>query len=778
MAAQEVQFDYARRMSRSPRAARPARTTRQNPNLLVQDSDYTANTLNADAAVYATLNQYQLWNQANGGDQWAAWELERRGITELPARPNPQGMNMQMILSESNLTPREPGLGGEWARWAEDREGSVRRNPKKRRNSGGKRIIHNSSGCTGRGYWLSVVELDEGRHVARVLYNDRRDDFDVHDPYPTNADRYVKPPGEHVYFNMDRGLDDIGNKVVLGGYSPIVNGVTQALIPRSEYPIEGPFFVRDFPGVAGNEWRRNPHNLRPTTGPDACSRRDGSAASTLMARARNNHHIPVGSFGKFTDGRGYFFVTGPARRPAADDPTEAGMSWPGVEKFYPGITVQRGHLGGAYAWKTDAPDDDRYLQAIQSISIPESDMVVLRKVAKKYGHAKINPHTSQGMSVTACNADEDHEEWANWALNREGILHRNPRTKFGVEGGYFNGSEDGYMYRGYIEVEGKRKYPGGYSSDKRDALNMARREAQRADVTQKHASFKIVPKGGTAKWRYGAQYCDSCGEILPEGTAVEYFGMLVCSDCAKAAEDHRARHNPGEMDYDVLLVRKDDDGGRPAVFAVLRRSTVTPAALSKYGIGGERGTVSAALTALDRASNATYGDKDRSSPYYLWRVPGAQGATTFEEKRAALTAPLKAASWWSLRNPSMAAFVGGGRGLAVRDLISVRSRTSGSGGSGPKGGYSPAERKELPTGDFLVPERRAWPVGDLNHAFIALQYMAAGRGRAVEYPLLLQRLAKLWPVQQNKALWRKYGQLRIKIQRQCECRLPSATELG
>lgn len=686
-------FDYVHRMSRASRtsrAARPARPARKagsarlNPNLLVQDSDYTANTLNADAAIYATLNQYQLWAQANGGDQWAQWELERRGITELPARPNgrsgvrvrqdkhfgyevsgtdskgynsqtyfaatrgtlaeakvkadtyaaflrnggswfadyppvrqaksnPQGMNMQMILSESNLPPREPGLGGEWARWAEDREGLVRRNP----------------------------------------------------------------------------------------------------------------------------------------------------------RARNNHHIPVGGFAEYLDGRGYFYVTGPARRPASDDPTETGINWPNVEKFYPGITVQRGKLGNSYAWKTDSPDDTRYLRAIRSALIPTQDMTALRKVASKYGFAKINPHTSQGMSVTACNADEDHEEWANWALNREGILHRNPRTKFGTEGGYFQGSEEGYMYRGYIEVDGKRKYMGSFSSDKRDALNVARREAQRQEVARGKGVFKAVPKGGSTKWRLAPWPCDLCGAFIPGDSVEELAGYYVCSACAQKGKEAYVKRNPD--DYDVLLVRKDDDGEKPAIFAVLRRSTITPAVLSKYRIGGERGTPSDALAALDRGPRSAYGDKDRSSPYYLWRTPGAQGTTTYDEKRAAIGAR---------NNPALAAFIGGGRGLAVRDLITTRSRTSGEGGSGPKGGYSPAERKSLPTSDFLVPERRAWPVGDLNHAFIALQYMVAGRGRTVEYPLLLQRLAKLWPVKQNKDLWKKYEQYRIRIQRQCECRLPSAIELG
>jgi hypothetical protein len=43
------------------------------------------------------------------------------------AKRNPQGMNMTMILGEEDS---RNSLGGEWARWAEDREGIMRRNPR------------------------------------------------------------------------------------------------------------------------------------------------------------------------------------------------------------------------------------------------------------------------------------------------------------------------------------------------------------------------------------------------------------------------------------------------------------------------------------------------------------------------------------------------------------------------------------------------------------------------------------------------------------------------
>lgn len=46
---------------------------------------------NAEASVMATLLPAQLWRQANGaGNEWAMWELQRRGITSMIARPNPK----------------------------------------------------------------------------------------------------------------------------------------------------------------------------------------------------------------------------------------------------------------------------------------------------------------------------------------------------------------------------------------------------------------------------------------------------------------------------------------------------------------------------------------------------------------------------------------------------------------------------------------------------------------------------------------------------------------
>jgi hypothetical protein len=121
---------------------------------------------------------------------------------------------------------------------------------------------------------------------------------------------------------------------------------------------------------------------------------------------------------------------------------------------------------------------------------------------------------------------------------------------------------------------------------------------------------------------------------------------------------------------------------------------------------------------------------------------------------------------WSFNNPQMAAFVGGGTGLRTRDLV-----------PGPRGGYTPAQRDSLPDRSFLVPERRAWPVSDENHVYIALQYMTVGRGKRSEYPMLIQRLAHLWPVDQNTDIWKDYAAKKSKIEAKCGCRLPTLAQI-
>ena len=83
---------------------------------------------------------------------------------------------------------------------------------------------------------------------------------------------------------------------------------------------------------------------------------------------------------------------------------------------------------------------------------------------------------------------------------------------------------------------------------------------------------------------------------------------------------------------------------------------------------------------------------------------------------------------------------------------------------GPRGGYSPAERASLPSSAFLKPETRSWPVSDLQHAKIALQYMSRGFGNRSEYGMLLQRLFERYPPDRFPELAEMYERLQDKIQ--------------
>ena len=124
-------------------------------------------------------------------------------------------------------------------------------------------------------------------------------------------------------------------------------------------------------------------------------------------------------------------------------------------------------------------------------------------------------------------------------------------------------------------------------------------------------------------------------------------------------------------------------------------------------------------------------------------------------------------------NPTLAAYLQEGRGLRVRDLIPAPARH----GSGPRGGYQGDERSRLPTSAFLKPRTRSWPVSDVNHAHIALQYMNMGRGNRSEYPALIRSLAKHWPVDQNPDIWQDYISKKSKIEAKCGCIMPTIGSL-
>ena len=93
---------------------------------------------------------------------------------------------------------------------------------------------------------------------------------------------------------------------------------------------------------------------------------------------------------------------------------------------------------------------------------------------------------------------------------------------------------------------------------------------------------------------------------------------------------------------------------------------------------------------------------------------------------------------------------------------------------GPRGGYSKAERASLQERMFLKPETRSWPVSDLRHAEIALQYMARGFGNRSEYGMLLHRLFTMYPPDQFPQLAEMYERLRGKIEEKAGGRMARA----
>lgn len=65
---------------------------------------------------------------------------------------------------------------------------------------------------------------------------------------------------------------------------------------------------------------------------------------------------------------------------------------------------------------------------------------------------------------------------------------------------------------------------------------------------------------------------------------------------------------------------------------------------------------------------------------------------------------------------------------------------------------SDPERAALPASAFVFPDRRAWPIHDLDHAKIALAYMAQGKGDPADYPKIRAAIRKRYPeLQEPKA---------------------------
>jgi hypothetical protein len=64
---------------------------------------------------------------------------------------------------------------------------------------------------------------------------------------------------------------------------------------------------------------------------------------------------------------------------------------------------------------------------------------------------------------------------------------------------------------------------------------------------------------------------------------------------------------------------------------------------------------------------------------------------------------------------------------------------------------------------YLKPATQSWPVGDEQHALIALQYMTRGFGNRAEYPQLLERLRQRWPLDKHPRVAAAYKRLLPKI---------------
>jgi len=99
----------------------------------------------------------------------------------------------------------------------------------------------------------------------------------------------------------------------------------------------------------------------------------------------------------------------------------------------------------------------------------------------------------------------------------------------------------------------------------------------------------------------------------------------------------------------------------------------------------------------------------------------------------------------------------------VKGKFSVKSLASK--GSGPMGGYSKKERTRLASSDFVFPRTRRWPIGDKAHAYWALEYMVAGRGKKSEYDTIEKAVFARWSPSQNPQLaawWMKHRSAVVK----------------
>lgn len=71
--------------------------------------------------------------------------------------------------------------------------------------------------------------------------------------------------------------------------------------------------------------------------------------------------------------------------------------------------------------------------------------------------------------------------------------------------------------------------------------------------------------------------------------------------------------------------------------------------------------------------------------------------------------------------------------------------------------FIPEWRKKLATSKFAIPSRRAWPIHDVRHARLALNYIFdRGFGRESDYPRVLRAVMAKWPMTKYPAVWKGY----------------------
>jgi hypothetical protein len=134
----------------------------------------------------------------------------------------------------------------------------------------------------------------------------------------------------------------------------------------------------------------------------------------------------------------------------------------------------------------------------------------------------------------------------------------------------------------------------------------------------------------------------------------------------------------------------------------------------------------------------------------------------------------KAVPWNTATNagpflPEMFPYGQGGRPAEYEFKKNPRPRRN----RGSRGGFSPAERDDLPNWYFLKPSSRGWPAGDPRrgardetHAQEVIVYMNRGFGNRADYPALIKELANRYPVEDeaNKGIWTLYRQHHDDIQ--------------